>query len=92
MEFIMNNLNLLAGGGTGAVLLWVFKRIPNQKLYDLVENVSFAFGSLITLRLSKMKLTKNLWNATIEPYFVDLIDNTVGAFVNGFISGLRSDD
>ena len=68
MEFIMNNLNLLA------------------------ENVSFALGSLVTLRLSKMRLTKQLWNKTIEPYFVDLIDNTVGAFINGFISGLRSDD
>jgi len=92
MEFIMNNLNLLAGGGTGAVLLWVFKRIPNQKLYDLVENLSFALGSLLTLRMSKMRLTKQLWNKTIEPYFVDLVDNTIGAFVKGFISGLRSDN
>ena len=45
----------------------------------------------MTLKLSKMKWTKDLWNATVEPYFIDLIDNTVGAFINGFINGLRSD-
>ena len=92
MDFIMNNLNLLAGGGTGALVLWGLKRIPNEKLYDLVKNASFALGSLLTLRLSKMKWSAQIWNKTIEPYFVDLIDNTLGAFIQGFINGLRSDD
>ena len=92
MEFIMNNLTLLAGGTSAGIVLWLLKRKPNDKIYDVVENASFALGSLLTLRLSKMKWTKDLWNATIEPYFVDLIDNTVGAFVQGFINGLRSDD
>ena len=45
----------------------------------------------MTLGLGKWKFTKNIWNATIEPYFIDLVDNTVGAAVKGFIKGLRSD-
>ena len=69
MDFIINNLTLLAGGTSAGLVLWLLKRIPNDKIQ-----------------------TKDLWNATIEPYFVDLIDNTIGAFVNGFINGLRSDD
>ena len=92
MEFIMNNLNLLAGGGAGGLVLWLLKKVPNDKLYDIVENSAYALGSILTLRLSKMKWTKDLWNATIEPYFVDLVDNTLGAFIQGFIKGLRSDD
>ena len=92
MEFIINNLTLLAGGTSAGIALWLLKRIPNDKIYDTVENCAFGLGSLLTLRLSKMKWTKELWNITIEPYFVDLIDNTIGAFVNGFINGLRSDD
>ena len=92
MEFLTNNFTLLAGGTSAGLVLWLLKRIPNDKIYDLVENSAHALGSLLTLRLSKWKWTKELWNATIEPYFVDLVDNTLGAFVNGFISGLRSDD
>lgn len=92
MEFLTNNLTLLAGGGSAGIALWLLKKIPNDKLYDFVENASYNLGSLLTLRLSKMKLTRKLWNKTIEPYFVDLVDNTFGAFVQGFISGLRSDD
>ena len=91
MEFLTNNFTLLASGSTAGLVLWLLKRIPNDKIYDTVERCSFALGSLITLRLSKMKWTKDLWNATIEPWFVDLIDNTIGAFVQGFINGLRSD-
>ena len=92
MEFITSNLTLLAGGTSAGLVLWLLKRVPNDKIYDVGENCAHGLGSLLTLRLSKMKWTKDLWNATIEPWFVDLIDNTVGAFVNGFISGLRSDD
>ena len=91
MEFLTNNLTLLAGGTTAGLVLWLLKRIPNDKMYDTVENCAYALGSLVTLRLAKMKWTKDLWNATVEPYFIDLIDNTVGAFINGFINGLRSD-
>ena len=91
MEFLTNNFTLLAGGTSAGLVLWLLKRIPNDKIYDLVENSAHALGSLLTLRLSKWKWTKNFWNSTIEPYFIDLIDNLIGGAVRGFIKGLRVD-
>ena len=92
MDFIVNNINLVITGGVSAAVLWVFKKMNNDKLYDLVENSAYAAGKIITLNMSSWKYTKKSWKTKIEPYFVDLIDNTVGAFVSGLISGLRSDD
>ena len=45
----------------------------------------------MTLGLSKWKLTKNFWKSTIEPYFIDIIDNLVGGAVRSFIRGLKVD-
>tara|TARA_R110000824_G_scaffold176451_5_gene355453 strand:+ start:3345 stop:3623 length:279 start_codon:yes stop_codon:yes gene_type:complete len=91
MEFLTNNLGLLLGGGSSAVALWLLKRIPNEDLYSWVRTGAYCAGTAMTLGLSKWKFTKKIWNATIEPYFIDLLDNTVGAAVKGFIKGLRSD-
>ena len=46
----------------------------------------------MTLNLSKWKATAKVWNSTIEPYFIDLIDNVFGSIVRGFIKGLRVDN
>ena len=46
----------------------------------------------MTLGLSKWSVTKKVWNKTVEPWFIDLIDNIFGSMVRGFIKGLRSDD
>ena len=91
MDFITNNLGLLAGGTTAGIVLWLLKRIPNEDLYAWVKAGSYWAGTAMTLGLSKFKWTRKVWNATIEPYFIDLVDNTVGAAVKGFIEGLRSD-
>ncbi|QDP67950.1 MAG: hypothetical protein Tp1122DCM00d2C27307611_40 [Prokaryotic dsDNA virus sp.] len=91
MDFLMNNLNLMVGGTTGGLALWLLKRIPNEDIYSWVKAGAYWIGAAMTLGLSKWKLTKKLWNATIEPYFIDLVDNTVGAAVQGFIEGLKSD-
>ena len=92
MECLTNNLTLLAGGTTGGLVLWLLKRIPNDKIYDFIEGTFYKFGVVATLGMTKWKLTKKLWNSTIEPYCVDLLDNTIGAAVKGFIEGLRSDN
>ena len=92
MEFLMNNINLLAGGSAGASALWLLKKLPNEDLYSWVETGSDWVGVSVTLGMSKWKWTKNIWNATIEPYFVDLIENTLGAAIKGLLSGLRSDN
>ena len=92
MEFLTNNLTTIIGGGTVAIALWVLKKIPNDDIYNWVETGAYWLGSVLTLGLAKWKFTKKIWNSTVEPYFVDLVQNTIGAAVDGFISGLRSDD
>ena len=92
MDFLTNNMNLFVGGGSTAVALWVLKRIPNKKLYAYVERIAYCGGVAITLGLSKWKWTKKTWNKTIEPYLIDLIENTAGAFVKGMLKGLRKDN
>ena len=91
MEFLTSNLGLLIGGGSSAIALWVLKRIPNEDIYNWVETGSYWAGAAMTLGLGIWKFTKKVWNKTIEPYFIDLLDNTAGAAVKGFIKGLRSD-
>ena len=91
MEIITNHLMGIIISGVSALALWGLKKIPNEAIYSKVESVGFWAGSALTLGLSKWKLTKDIWNKTVEPYFVDLVDNTAGAAVKGFIKGLRSD-
>ena len=92
MDFITNNLTLLAGGGSTAIALWVLKKIPNDKLYSLVNGVCYKAGTIVTLGLAKWKFSRKIWNQTVEPYFIDLLQNTIGAAVDGFIKGLKSDN
>lgn len=91
MDFLTNNLGLFAGGTSAGIALWLLKKIPNEDLYAWVETGAYWAGSVMTLGLGKWKLTKKIWNSTVEPWFIDLVDNTVGAAVEGFIKGLRSD-
>ena len=48
-------------------------------------------GAAMTLGMSKWKFTAKIWNKTIEPFFIDLIDNIFGSMVRGLIKGLKSD-
>ena len=92
MDFLTNNFAMLVGGGSSAIALWLLKRIPNEDIYSWVETGAYWAGSVLTLGLGKWRLTRKIWASTIEPYFIDLVDNTAGAAVKGFIEGLRSDD
>ena len=92
MEFFTNNLTTLVGGGTSAIVLWVLKKIPNEDLYSWVETGGQWLGTIMTAGLSKWRFTRKIWQSTIEPWVIDLIDNTCGAFISGVIKGLRSDD
>tara|TARA_Y100001938_G_scaffold104177_1_gene142246 strand:+ start:580 stop:882 length:303 start_codon:yes stop_codon:yes gene_type:complete len=91
-DTVVNNSGLIAGTGITGIVLWVLKRVPNKAIADKVEVVFEKLGTALTLGLSSWKITKKLWNKTIEPWFIDLIDNVVGAGVKGFIKGLRSDN
>jgi len=79
--------------GLGAlVLVYIFKAIPNQKIYDFVSAFFNKLGIVMTLGLAKWKWSAPFWQKTVEVWFIDLLQNTVGAALNGFIAGLRSDN
>ena len=92
LGIVSNNSGLIAGGGSAAIVLWVLKKIPNDKICSVIENGAESVGRVLTLNLSRWKATKKVWNSTIEPYFVDLIDNICGSVVRGLIKGLKSDN
>ena len=99
MEFLNNalgmvtgNATIIAGGGTAAIVLWVLKKVPNDQIKNIVGTFAEGIGTTVTLGMAKWSLTKNLWNSTIEPWLIDLLDNTIGAFTEGLIKGLRSDN
>ena len=92
MEFLTSNLNLFAGGGASALVLWALKKIPNKDIQDWVGTAGYWVGATVTLGLAKWKLTRSVWNSTIEPYFIDLLDNTVNTFIKNVIKGMKSDN
>ena len=91
LDFLANNTGLVAGGTGGTIVLWMLKKVPNEEICGWVEGICCTLGKCMTLGLSKWKFTKVFWNKTIEPWFIDLLDNFVGGAVRGFIKGLRSD-
>ncbi len=74
------------------VLLFIFKRIPNDKIQAIVGKFAYGLGVSMTLGLSRWKITAPFWQSTIEPWFVDLFDNIIGTFTVKFIEGIRSDN
>ena len=91
LGLVGDNSNLLLGGGTAGIVLWVLKKVPNDRISSIVETFFYGLGKTMTLGLSKWSFSKKFWNGTVEPWFIDLVDNTAGACIRGFIKGLRSD-
>ena len=89
---VTSNSGLLVGGGSAAIVLWVLKKVPNESICSVVETAFESLGKVMTLGLGKWTVTKKFWNSTVEPWFIDLIDNVFGSMVRGFIKGLRSDN
>ena len=86
------NSGLLMGGGTAGIILFILKKVPNEQIANIVGTAAETFGTVITLGLSKWSFSKKYWNSTVEPWFIDLFENTIAAAVNGFVKGLRSDN
>ena len=91
LTFIINNLTLITGMSSAGLVLWVLKKVPNEHICSVVETSFETLGKAMTLGLGKWSITKKVWNSTIEPWFIDLVDNFVGGAVRGFVRGLRSD-
>lgn len=88
----MDWLTMSLGFGGGGAVLWILKKIPNEKICAFVEGTFKKLGVIMTAGLTKFWATKGIWNKTVEPYFIDLVDNVVGGALRGFIKGLRSDN
>ena len=78
-------------GLAGGITAWVLKKIPNDKIKAKVGYWMYGAGVACTLGLSKYKMTKNVWNKVVEPWFIDLLDNVIVTGLKKFIAGLRSD-
>ena len=91
LGFVSNNTGLIAGGGATGIVLWVLKKVPNKEIANIVETFFYGCGKALTLGMSKWRFTRQFWNKTIEPWFIDLVDNVVGSAIRGFIRGLRAD-
>lgn len=81
---------LLAGVAV-LIIGYVLKKIPNDVIQKPISGLFYGLGVTVTLGLSKWVWTAPLWNRTIEPFVIDLLDNTIGCAVKKFIEGLRSD-
>ena len=79
-------------GVAGAVTAFVLKKIPNATIKAKFGVMMYSLGVACTLGLAKFKLTKKVYNKTIEPYIVDAIDNIVAHGIQEFVRGLRSDN
>jgi len=91
LGFLSNNTGLIAGGGATGIVLWVLKKVPNKEIANIVETFFYGCGKALTLGMSKWRFTRQFWNKTIEPWFIDLVDNVIGGAIRGFIRGLRAD-
>ena len=76
----MDWLTMSLGFGGGGAVLWVLKKIPNDKICAVVEGGFEKLGVLMTAGLTKFWATKAIWN------------NVVGDALRGLIKGLRSDN
>ena len=91
--FAKSKVAAYAGMGVaGVVTAFVLKKIPNKTIKAKFGSWMYNLGVLCTLGMGKWKWTKNVWNKTIEPYFVDAIDNILVTGIAKFVDGLRSDN
>jgi hypothetical protein len=97
MEWLAAKLGVEAiqyatGGAVAVIVAFVLKKIPNATIKAKFGVVMYSAGVACTLGLAKFKLTKKVWNKTVEPYLVDAIDNIVSHGIQEFVRGLRSDN
>ncbi len=79
------------GVGIGVIILsYVLKKIDNKWVYKPIYGVFYGAGVACTLGASKW--APKIWNKTLEPFIVDLLDNVFSAIKNGLFDGLHSDN
>jgi len=96
---VMDVIKSVATGGSAlwyglatVVFLFLMKKIPNDKIQAVIGKLFYGLGCTVTLGLSTWKWSAPVWQKTIEPYFVDLVENVVNTALNKFVEGIRSDN
>jgi len=84
-------LGYVGGITATAVVGWIFKKIPNATIKAKFGAFCYGAGVACTLGLAKWKWTSKVWNKTIEPYFIDFLDNVFVHGLTKFKDGMRSD-
>jgi len=98
MSFIISIITKL--GITNAVLItvlptafvYVMKLMPNEKVYAGVRMFFRGIGIIISKTMCAVPIVGSIWNKVIEPYFIDLFQNTILAMCDGLVSGLKQDN
>ena len=79
-------------GVVTVALLFALRAMPNDRIQAAVGSLFYSAGVTITLILGKYKWSAPFWNNVVEPFFVDLLRNTVQTAVNKLIEGVESDN
>ncbi len=82
-----------AGIGLGVlVVAYVLKRIDNTWVYEPIYWTFHKLGVACTLGASKLPYLRAVWNKTLEPFVIDLLENVLSAAKDGLFAGLHSDN
>lgn len=63
-----------------------------EKIGTGISKFAKGLGIAVTLGLSKIPYLKILWNNTIEPYVILVLDIAIKSFLTGFIQGMETDN
>ena len=85
-------ISAVVGGLIPILILIIHRVIPNKKIQLVIGTPCRFAGNFVSNFFSHYKWTKAIWNTVIEPFFIDLIDNTFGCAIREFVVGLRMDN
>ena len=89
--FLITPGGMMAGAGA-LLIAYILKKIDNKWVYNPIYTACYGVGVLCTVGLSKWTWTRGIWNKTVEPFIVDLLDNIISAIRDGLFEGLHSDN
>jgi len=75
-----------------AALLALFKAIPNNEVQEFIGAIGKGLGTMINHAVGKKSWVKKIWNFAVEPFVIDLIENTFVTFSTELIKELKSDN
>ncbi|MCK5613779.1 hypothetical protein KAR91_68575 [Candidatus Pacearchaeota archaeon] len=90
---IIANVAAYVGGSIGlAVLTWILKKIPTEKIRKSIHGLFFKIGAGISKFFNNWKYTKTVYESTLEPWLIGFLDMVFMSIISGLFDGLRSDN